>query len=37
VKAGHYVLTLQAGVDGDVAGKKPGVLSLAKAYVTKLR
>jgi hypothetical protein len=36
VRTGDYVLTLQAGVDGDVEAVKPGVLNLANAYVTKL-
>ena len=39
VKVGQRMLTLQADVpnDGKIESVKPGVLSLAKAYVAKLR
>lgn len=37
VKAGKYLLTLQADMDGNIESVKPGVLNLAKALVEKLR
>ena len=39
VKTGKHILTLQADVppDGSIASVKPGVVSLAKALVAKLR
>jgi len=36
VRAGKYLLTLQANMDGKIESVKPGVLNLAKALVTKL-
>ena len=39
VKTGKHIVTLQANVppDGSIASVKPGVMSLAKALVAKLR
>ena len=39
VKSGKHIVTVQADVppDGSIASVKPGVMSLAKALVTKLR
>jgi hypothetical protein len=37
VKVGQRVLTLQADADDGIEKVKPGVLNLAKVYVTKLR
>lgn len=36
VRAGYYLLTVQANVNGSVESVKPGVLNLAKALVTRL-
>lgn len=37
VKTGRYVMTLQASGEGQIEAVKPGVLSLARALVAKLR
>jgi hypothetical protein len=37
VKTGKHLLTLQANMEGNIEAVKPGVLSLAKALVAKLR
>jgi hypothetical protein len=37
VRSGKYMLTLQANMDGKIDAVKPGVLTLARAFVAKLR